>query len=281
MLKSHFKGRSLASCIAGVMKNGSCEFKDLISASGLDADNGEVSDIDLSGIDLSNQDLSKLDLAEASFKDANINQTNLQGAKFDPIEIQLSEDHKKAILDQQDLNEIESARHRFMLAVPLASLDISQSTRSDFNFSNILVIGELVQLDEEELLWIQGFGETFLSEVIEILKAFGLSIEMKLRQDLQNLFQHPKAPFFEVEVYLIERFGEDFLNRSYFIHNLFEVRRYKSLTDEGFSRQTNLSKETLKEYEKKRKNIGISGMQLFSFIKVLGRYSNLLEVTVK
>ena len=281
MLKSRFKGRSLASGIAGVMQNESCEFKDLISASGLDANNGEVSDIDLSGIDLSNQDLSKLDLVEASFKEASLNQTNLQGTKFDSTEIQLAEDHKKAILDQQDLNEIESARHRFILSIPVSELKLSTLAVSMLRYNEVLVIGELVRLSEPEISLYMSFFETDLKRLLEFVKTIGLSLETQLPPSFQNLYQHPKAPSFDVDSYVIERFGEDFLNRSYFIQNLYEVRKYKSVDKKEFARRANLSTESLEEYEKRRKNVGISGMQLFNFIKVLGRYSNLLEVTVK
>lgn len=282
MLKSRFKGRSLASGIAGVMQNESCEFKDLISASGLDANNGEVSDIDLSGIDLSNQDLSKLDLAEASFKKASLNQTNLQGTKFDPTEIQLSEDYKKAIVDQQDLNEIASARYRFILSIPVSELKLSTRAVSILRYYEVLVIGELVRLSEPEVSRYLSSYETDLKRLLEFVKAMGLSFEMQIPRGLQNLYQHPKIPSFDVDAYVIERFGEDFLNSAYFLQNLHEVRIYKRMHDEDeVSRRANLSEDTLLEYEKKRKSISISGMQLFNFIKMLGRYSNLLEVTVK
>lgn len=282
MLKSRFKGRSLASGIAGVMQNGSCEFKDLISACGLDAENGEVSDIDLSGIDLSNQDLSQLDLAEASFKEASLNQTNLHGTKFDSTEIQLSEDYKKAIVDQQDLDEIASTRYRFNLSIPVSELKLSTRAVSMLRYNEVLVIGELVQLSEPEVSRYLRRYETDLKSLLEFVNAEGLSLETQLPVSFQNLYQHPKTPFFDVDAYVIERFGEDFLNRAYFIQNLHEVRIYKQMYDEDeVSRRANLSVYTLLEYEKKRKSIGISGMQLFNFIKVLGRYSNLLEVTVK
>ena len=281
MLKSRFKGRSLASGIAGVMQNESCEFKDLISASGLDANNGEVSDIDLSGIDLSNQDLSKLDLVEASFKEASLNQTNLQGTKFDPTEIQLSEDYKKAILDQQDLNEIASARYRFILSIPVSEFELSPKSIWYLKYIETLVVGELVQLSEQKVSKGQGSFGIYMEQLLEILKSMGLSFEMQLPRAFQNLYQHPNSTSFNVDAYVIERFGEDFLNRSYFIQNLYEVREYKSVDKKEFARRANLSPESLEEYEKRRKNVGISGMQLFNFIKVLGRYSNLLEVTVK
>lgn len=282
MLKSRFKGRSLASGIADVMQNGSCEFKDLISACGLDAENGEVSDIDLSGIDLSNQDLSQLDLAEASFKEASLNQTNLHGAKFDPIEIQLSEDYKTANLEHQDLNEVEAARYRFILSIPVSELKLSRDAVSYLNYKEALVVGELVRLSEPEVSWYLSSYETDLKRLLEFVKAMGLAFEMQLRPAFQNLYQHPKNTSFNVDAYVIERFGDDFLNKSYLVQNLYEVREYKRMRDvKEVSRRANLSVDMLLEYEKKRKTIGISGMQLFNFIKVLGRYTNLLEVTVK
>ncbi len=281
MRKTHSNTGDLVSGIFGVMQSESYEFKDLIAASGLVAEAGEISDIDLSGVDLSGQDLSDLDLGEACFEDTKLDRTNLLGAKIDPIEIQFSQDYKKAEIGQSVLTEIDSARLETILSTKIADIDLRIRTLNSLKLCELVFVGELIQLNEWELLHIPYFGRKCLKELQEVFDAMGLSFGMKLPESLQTRFPRPKSPDFGAEAYMIERFGQDFRNKSYFIKNLREVRVRADLRQTDLASRANISINTVRKYEKERSKFGLSEYYAVSIIKALGRFANLLEITTK
>lgn len=281
MRKTHSNTGDLVSGIFGVMQSESYEFKDIIAASGLDAEAGEISDIDLSGVDLSDQDLSNLDLGEACFEDTKLERTNLLGTKIDPIEIQFSEDYKKAELGKSVLTQIESARFETILSTKIADIDLSIRANNSLGLQDLLCFGEIVHLRDWELLQIPNFGRKCLKELQEVFEALGLSFGMKLPESLQTRFPRPKSPAFGAEAYMIERFGQDFRNKSYFIKNLREVRVRADLRQHDLASLASISINSVRKYEKERSTFGLSEYYAVSIIKALGRFANLLEITTK
>lgn len=270
---------SLVTSIVGVMQCDSGVFKDLISAGGLDPERGEISDIDLSDVDLSGQDLSNLDLSEACFENTGLNQTDLRDAKVDQIEIQFSKDYTNAKIDQPLLKKIEATRIETVLLMPITDGDFSIRTQKCLEGEAINFFGQLVQLKERELLHIPNFGRKSLSELRKAFVSMELSFEMELPDNLQERFPRPKSPNFGFEEYMTERFGENYLYKSYFIKNLQEVRLCIGLRQIDFAARSNLSIDSIRKYEKQRTNFGIRGNLMCRLISVLGRFANDLEVT--
>ena len=66
------------------------------------------------------------------------------------------------------------------LAMPMASLELSIRAANCLEAENIMTVGQLVRLSEEDLLNIRSFGKTSLREIKRKLADLGLSIGMDL-----------------------------------------------------------------------------------------------------
>jgi DNA-directed RNA polymerase subunit alpha len=66
------------------------------------------------------------------------------------------------------------------LAMPIASLELSVRAANCLEAENIMTVGQLVRLSEEDLLNIRSFGKTSLREIKRKLADLGLSIGMDL-----------------------------------------------------------------------------------------------------
>jgi len=66
------------------------------------------------------------------------------------------------------------------LAMPIAQLELSVRASNCLESENIMTVGQLVRLSEEELLAIRSFGKTSLREVKRKLADLGLSLGMDL-----------------------------------------------------------------------------------------------------
>jgi len=66
------------------------------------------------------------------------------------------------------------------LAMPMASLELSVRAANCLEAENIMTVGQLVRLSEEDLLNIRSFGKTSLREIKRKLADLGLSIGMDL-----------------------------------------------------------------------------------------------------
>ncbi|MBM4017704.1 MAG: DNA-directed RNA polymerase subunit alpha [Planctomycetes bacterium] len=66
------------------------------------------------------------------------------------------------------------------LAMPIAQLELSVRAANCLESENIMTVGQLVRLSEEELLAIRSFGKTSLREVKRKLADLGLSLGMDL-----------------------------------------------------------------------------------------------------
>lgn len=66
------------------------------------------------------------------------------------------------------------------LAMPISALDLSVRASNCLESENIMTVGQLVRLSEDELLSVRSFGKTSLREVKRKLADLGLSIGMDL-----------------------------------------------------------------------------------------------------
>jgi DNA-directed RNA polymerase subunit alpha len=64
--------------------------------------------------------------------------------------------------------------------MPISSLELSIRAANCLEAENIMTVGQLVRLSEEDLLAIRSFGKTSLREIKRKLADLGLSIGMDL-----------------------------------------------------------------------------------------------------
>lgn len=78
------------------------------------------------------------------------------------------------------------------LTTPISELELSVRSANCLKEANITIIGELVQLTEQELLQHRNFGKKSLNELIEILNNMGLSFGMELPEEAKKVIEEAK-----------------------------------------------------------------------------------------
>lgn len=74
-----------------------------------------------------------------------------------------------------------------ILRIPITDFELSVRARNCLNKMNILVLGDLVKLTEQELLSYKNFGETSLNEIKEILASKGLRLGMAREEAVRSI----------------------------------------------------------------------------------------------
>lgn len=74
-----------------------------------------------------------------------------------------------------------------ILRIPITDFELSVRARNCLNKMNILVLGDLVKLTEQELLSYKNFGETSLNEIKEILSSKGLRLGMAREEAVRSI----------------------------------------------------------------------------------------------
>lgn len=74
-----------------------------------------------------------------------------------------------------------------ILRIPITDFELSVRARNCLNKMNILTLGDLVKLTEQELLSYKNFGETSLAEIKEILGSKGLRLGMDREEAVQSI----------------------------------------------------------------------------------------------
>ncbi|MBL8862578.1 MAG: tetratricopeptide repeat protein [Planctomycetes bacterium] len=74
-----------------------------------------------------------------------------------------------------------------ILRIPITDFELSVRARNCLNKMNILVLGDLVKLTEQELLSYKNFGETSLNEIKEILGSKGLRLGMAREEAVRSI----------------------------------------------------------------------------------------------
>ena len=82
---------------------------------------------------------------------------------------------EEAVAAEEYVSELERK-----LAMPIAQLELSVRAANCLESENIMTVGQLVRLSEDELLAIRSFGKTSLREVKRKLADLGLSLGMDL-----------------------------------------------------------------------------------------------------
>jgi DNA-directed RNA polymerase subunit alpha len=92
---------------------------------------------------------------------------------------QIGEQVAAAHVRTEDAGSIEDDELRQKLERPIASLDLSVRASNCLEVAKIATLGELVEMDENELLQLRSFGKTSLVEVQQKLSELGLGLGMK------------------------------------------------------------------------------------------------------
>jgi DNA-directed RNA polymerase subunit alpha len=94
----------------------------------------------------------------------------------------------------EDLERKEDRLNQ-ILRTPITDFELSVRARNCLNKMNIVTLGDLVKLSEQELLSYKNFGETSLNEIKEILNSKGLRLGMRHEEAVASIEAHvrPKA----------------------------------------------------------------------------------------
>jgi DNA-directed RNA polymerase subunit alpha len=81
-----------------------------------------------------------------------------------------------------------------ILRIPITDFELSVRARNCLNKMNILTLGDLVKLTEQELLSYKNFGETSLNEIKEILASKGLRLGMAREEAVRSIEASRRRP---------------------------------------------------------------------------------------
>ncbi len=100
----------------------------------------------------------------------------------------------RSAMDMYYDEELERKEDRLnqILRTPITDFELSVRARNCLNKMNILTLGDLVKLTEQELLSYKNFGETSLNEIKEILASKGLRLGMAHEEAVASIEAHSR-----------------------------------------------------------------------------------------
>lgn len=105
----------------------------------------------------------------------------------DHIQLFLNFDAEEAqIQEEEETREAEFNRIRRILTTPVDELELSVRSHNCLKAANIHTISDLVSRQESEMLKFRNFGRKSLSELTEIIEAFGLNFGMDVDRYLKD-----------------------------------------------------------------------------------------------
>ncbi len=91
---------------------------------------------------------------------------------------------------EEEVKAAEKNRLRKILLTPVDELELSVRAHNCLKAANIKTLGELVQLQESDLLKFRNFGRKSLAELLEVVEIcglqFGMSVEQYLKEEPKN-----------------------------------------------------------------------------------------------
>lgn len=100
---------------------------------------------------------------------------------------ELEDDKIQQDVAEEEVKEAERNRLRSILNTPVDELELSVRAHNCLKAANIKSLGELVELQEQELLKFRNFGRKSLTELTEVVHQygleFGMSVEKYLKED--------------------------------------------------------------------------------------------------
>ncbi len=143
----------------------------------------------------------------------------------------------------------QEARMKQLLGRPVTDFELSVRSRNCLETMNIMTLGDLTEISEQELLAGKNFGETSLTEIRELLSAHNLSIGQHMHK------VHAREPVFEANLSPEE---QALMNTSVAELNL-SVRARKCMTRLGISTIGALIQRTPDELLSSR-NFGVTSL---------------------
>lgn len=93
---------------------------------------------------------------------------------------------QKQVSEEEEVRNAERNRLRKILSTGVEDLELSVRAHNCLKAANIRRLGELVQLQESELLKFRNFGKKSLSELTELVKNHGLEFGMNVEQYMKE-----------------------------------------------------------------------------------------------
>lgn len=101
------------------------------------------------------------------------------------------EEQPQEVVVEEEVKAAEKTRLRKILLTPVDELELSVRAHNCLKAANIKTLGELVQLQESELLKFRNFGRKSLAELTEIVDVcgleFGMNVESYLKEEPKSI----------------------------------------------------------------------------------------------
>ena len=112
--------------------------------------------------------------------------TEAAGILRDHVNLFISMDGEPQPVEEEKEVDAEVQRIRELLAQPVDELDLSVRAHNCLKAANIKNIGELVRLEESEMLKFRNFGRKSLLELVQVLEERGLGFGMDVDRYLEE-----------------------------------------------------------------------------------------------
>jgi DNA-directed RNA polymerase subunit alpha len=99
---------------------------------------------------------------------------------------QVEEEAPPQDVAEEEVKEAERTRLRKILLTPVDELELSVRAHNCLKAANIKSLGELVSLQESELLKFRNFGRKSLAELMEVVHQYGLEFGMDIERFLKE-----------------------------------------------------------------------------------------------
>lgn len=99
---------------------------------------------------------------------------------------EVEEEQQQQVLVEEEVKEAERNKLRKILLTPVDELELSVRAHNCLKAANIKTLGELVKLQESELLKFRNFGRKSLTELADVVQQFGLEFGMNVDKFLKE-----------------------------------------------------------------------------------------------
>lgn len=99
---------------------------------------------------------------------------------------EVEEEQQQQVMVEEEVKEAERNKLRKILLTPVDELELSVRAHNCLKAANIKTLGELVKLQESELLKFRNFGRKSLTELADVVQQFGLEFGMNVDKFLKE-----------------------------------------------------------------------------------------------
>ncbi|MDC1068079.1 DNA-directed RNA polymerase subunit alpha [Candidatus Kapabacteria bacterium] len=106
---------------------------------------------------------------------------------------EFEDDEQPEASAEEEIKQAENNRIKKILLTPVDELELSVRAHNCLKAADIKLLGELVKLEEAELLKFRNFGRKSLTELIDVVHNFGLdfgmNIDKYIREELEKFYK--------------------------------------------------------------------------------------------